>query len=70
MIYNRTHKDNKIRYSINMFMLTAAKTGLAILRISIQLQIPKDFFKGNTSMLIRIKLITLLQISCDLDLNF
>ena len=53
-----------------MFMLTAAKTGLAILRISIQLQIPKDFFKGNTSMLIRIKLITLLQISCDLDLNF
>ena len=42
MIYNRTHKDNRFRYSINTFMLTTAKTGLAILKISIQLQIPQE----------------------------
>ena len=42
MIYNRTHKDNRCRYSINTFMLTTAKTGLAFLRISIQPQIPQE----------------------------
>ena len=42
MIYNRTHKDNISRYSINTFMLTTAKTVLAILKISIQPQIPQE----------------------------